>query len=61
MKDLHKCAFCEKPAIGFQVITCSYLHVCEDHADSHILALKPGETQSCGPSFYFERFPVDES
>jgi hypothetical protein len=37
-------------------IRCSYLIICEDHADSHILALKPGEKQSVGECFFFKRF-----
>lgn len=61
MTERPRCSVCGKKAIGFQSITCSYLHVCEEHADSHILALKPGEKQACGESFYFERYPTDES
>jgi hypothetical protein len=56
MGEKPKCYVCGKDAIGFQSIACSYLNVCEEHADSHILALRPGEEQSCGDSFFFERF-----
>ncbi len=59
MNEQPKCAFCGKDAIGFQSITCWYLQVCEEHADSHIRTLKPGEKQSCGESFYFEWYPTD--
>jgi hypothetical protein len=51
MTEKRNCYQCGKDAIG-----CSYLNVCEDHADSHILALGPGEKQSVGESCFFERF-----
>jgi hypothetical protein len=60
MAEKPKCALCEKDAIGFQSVGCSYLNVCEEHADSHILALRPGEKQSVGESCFFERFDTDE-
>jgi hypothetical protein len=56
MAEKRTCAFCGKEAIGFQSVGCSYLNVCGEHADSHILALKPGEKQSWGECFFFERF-----
>jgi hypothetical protein len=61
MAEKRTCALCGKDAIGFQSIGCSYLNVCEDHADSHILALKPGEKQSVGESFFFERFGATDT
>jgi hypothetical protein len=61
MAEKRRCAFCTKEAIGFQSVGCSYLNVCEDHADSHILALKPGEKQSVGDSCFFERFSTTDS
>jgi len=60
MSEKLKCFQCGKDAIGFQSIGCSYLNVCEDHADSHILALKPGEKQSVGECFFFERFDTTD-
>jgi hypothetical protein len=56
MAEKPKCYLCGKDAVGFQSIGCSYLNVCGEHADSHILALKPGEKQSVGESCFFERF-----
>jgi len=56
-----KCYQCGKDAIGVQSIGCPYLNVCEDHANSHIFALKPGEKQSVGESFFFKRFDTDDS
>ncbi|MGA2122256.1 MAG: hypothetical protein ABSG49_09475 [Methanoregula sp.] len=61
MAEKPKCALCGKDAIGFQSIGCSYLNVCEGHADSHILALIPGEKQSFGECFFFERFGATDT
>ena len=61
MAEKRKCAQCGKDAIGFQSIGCSYLNVCEEHADSHILSLRPGEKQSCGESCFFERFSTSDT
>jgi len=61
MPEKPKCALCGKDAIGFQSIGCSYLNVCEEHADSHILALRPGGKQSVGESFFFKRFDTDDT
>jgi len=36
-------------------------YVCEGHADSHILALRPGEKQSFGECFFFERFGATDT
>jgi hypothetical protein len=40
MAERVKCAQCGKDAIGFQSIGCGFMNVCEEHADSHIPALK---------------------
>ncbi|MFA5269137.1 MAG: hypothetical protein WC379_14310 [Methanoregula sp.] len=61
MVENRTCAQCGKKAIGFQSIGCGFMDVCEDHADSHILALKPGEKQSVGDSCFFERFSTTDS
>jgi len=54
------CAQCGKEAIGFQSIGCGFMNVCREHADSHVLALRPGEKQSVGDSCYFERFATSD-
>ncbi|OPX72950.1 MAG: hypothetical protein A4E38_00330 [Methanoregulaceae archaeon PtaB.Bin108] len=55
-----RCEYCEKDAIGIQSLgTCVSL-VCRDHADSHLLALKPGEKQAYDYC-YFERFDTVDS
>jgi hypothetical protein len=40
MTERVKCAQCGKDAIGFPSIGCSFMNVCEEHADSHIAALE---------------------
>jgi len=61
MAEKPLCAGYEKDAIGVPSIgRCSAI-VCEDHADSHILALKPGEKQSVGECFFFERFGTTDT
>jgi hypothetical protein len=40
MAETPACALCGKDAIGFRSIGCSYLNVCMEPADSHILALR---------------------
>lgn len=55
MAEKPKCEHCEKEAIGYQSFGCCFAYVCKDHADSLLLALKPGEKQSSGEC-YFERF-----
>lgn len=60
MAERPECYRCGKDAIGFQSIACSDLHVCGKHADSRIIALRPGEKQSCGESFSFERFSTGD-
>lgn len=54
-----KCEQCEKDAIGLQSLGCCVSYVCRDHADSHLLALKPGEKQAYDYC-YFERFDTLE-
>lgn len=57
--EKQKCEHCEKDAIGFQSFGCCCDYVCEDHADSLLLRLKPGEKQTSGEC-YFERYgPAD--
>jgi hypothetical protein len=60
MKERPKCSLCGKEAIGFQSVACSYFNVCEEHADSHLLALRPGEKQAWGESCFFERFSTPD-
>jgi hypothetical protein len=59
MAEKMKCEYCEKDAIGYQGYGCCSAYVCLDHADSFVLALKPGETLTSGEC-YFERFPVTD-
>lgn len=56
-----KCAQCRKNAIGFQSIGYGFKNVCEGHADSHSLALRPGEKHSVGKSCFFERFDTSDT
>jgi hypothetical protein len=37
------------------------MDVCGDHADSHVLAFRPGEKQSVGESCFFERFDTPDT
>lgn len=55
MAENPTCERCGKAAIGIQSLGCCTAHVCEEHADGHLLALKPGEKQSY-EECYFERF-----
>ncbi|MFA4861728.1 hypothetical protein [Methanoregula sp.] len=55
MTEKPTCERCGKGAIGRQSLGCCVAFVCEDHADSALLALKPGETQAYGDC-YLERF-----
>jgi hypothetical protein len=50
-----KCEYCEKDAIGYQGFGCCSAYVCLDHADTLVLALKPGEKLASGEC-YFERY-----
>ncbi len=43
MAEKKRCEYCEKEAIGYQGFACCSAYVCPDHADSFVLALKPGE------------------
>jgi hypothetical protein len=54
-----KCAECGKDAIGFQSFGCCFAYVCQDHAYSLLLALRPGEKYSSGEC-YFERFGTSD-
>ena len=55
MAEKKKCEYCDKDAIGFQSFGCCCAYVCRNHADNFVLALKPGEEQSCGEC-YFKRY-----
>ena len=55
MAERTKCEYCEKDAIGFQSLEAAFANVCEDHADSLLLALKPGEKKIYG-SCVLERY-----
>lgn len=48
MPEKRKCERCGKDAIGIQSFGYCVSCVCEDHADSLLLALKPGEKQEIG-------------
>ncbi len=49
------CAICGKPAIGLQFYGCCCTPVCEDHAETALRELKPGEKKEWGVC-YFWRF-----
>ncbi len=55
MAEKIKCEYCDKDAIGFQSIESAFAYVCQDHADSLLLALKPGEKKYFGVCV-FERY-----
>lgn len=48
MEEKPKCDRCGKEAIGFESMEGGFEYVCEDHADSLLLALKPGEKKVYG-------------
>jgi hypothetical protein len=50
-----RCEYCEKDAIGLQSLEGGFAYVCKDHADSALLALKPGEKKIFGVCV-FERY-----
>ena len=55
MAEKPRCEYCEKEAIGLQSLGSCVSYVCLDHADSSLLALKPGEKQAYDYC-YLERF-----
>jgi hypothetical protein len=55
MAEKIKCEYCDKDAIGFQSLEAAFAYVCPDHADSLLLALKPGEKKVYG-ACVFERY-----
>ena len=55
MAEKPACAQCGKDAIGSQSFGCRVAFVCQDHAYSMLLALKPGEKYISGECC-FERF-----
>lgn len=55
MAEKEKCEYCDNEAIGFQSLEGSFAWVCRDHADSLLLALKPGEKKVYG-ACYLERY-----
>ena len=48
MEEKPTCDRCGKEAIGFESMEGGFEYVCEDHADSLLLALKPGEKKVYG-------------
>jgi len=59
MVEKMKCEYCEKDAIGYQGYGCCSAYVCLDHADTFLLALRPGEKLTSGEC-YFERFCIPD-
>jgi len=55
MAEKPTCEHCGKDAIGFQSMEGGFEYVCKDHADSLLLALKPGEKKTYGVC-YLERY-----
>ncbi len=47
------CDVCGKPAIGIQMLGCCSASVCEEHAESFMKELKPGEQKSWGTCFFY--------
>lgn len=47
-----RCDFCEKKAIGMQILGCVTQHVCEDHAEEMLAAMSPGERKEWGICYY---------
>jgi hypothetical protein len=60
MAEKPKCEYCGKDAIGFQSLESSFAYVCQDHADSLLLALKPGEKKIYGVC-YLERYGTTDT
>ncbi len=52
VETTEKCDVCGRVAIGIQVMGCCASKVCEDHADPHLKALKPGEKLEWGACFF---------
>ncbi|GAB7015930.1 hypothetical protein [Methanogenium cariaci] len=50
--DNQRCDFCEKKAIGMQILGCVSQNVCEDHAEQMLVAMKPGERKDWGACYY---------
>jgi hypothetical protein len=59
MAEKPKCEQCGKDAIGLQSLGCCVSYVCREHADSSLLALKPGEKQAY-EYCYLERFDTTD-
>jgi hypothetical protein len=55
MAEKIKCEYCGKDAIGFQSFEGGFEYVCQDHAHSFLLELKPGGKKSFGVCS-FERY-----
>ncbi|GAB7015929.1 hypothetical protein JCM10550A_12970 [Methanogenium cariaci] len=47
-----RCDFCEKKAIGMQILGCVSQNVCEDHAEQMLVEMKPGERKDWGECYY---------
>jgi len=54
-----KCEYCEKAAIGIQSLGSCVSYVCQEHSDSSLLALKPGEKRAYDYC-YLERFDTTD-
>ena len=48
MAEKPACDRCGREAIGLQSMEGGFEYVCKDHADSLLLALKPGEKKTYG-------------
>ena len=59
--DKPKCDFCEKRAIGMQILGCVTQHVCEDHAEEILVEMKPGERKEWGVCYYVRYGGVADS
>lgn len=55
MAEKHTCEQCGREAIGLQSLGFCVSYVCEEHADSSLLALRPGEKKAY-EYCYLERF-----
>jgi len=47
-----QCDFCEKKAIGMQILGCVTQNVCEDHAEDMLVAMNPGERKDWGECYF---------
>ena len=52
------CDICGKEAMGIKCLGCCSTTVCDEHAESMLRAMKPGEKKEWGIC-YFHRFPIE--